>query len=128
MEKEIKIAEIERERDIQLRKCETQTEIAKAKAENTHAKFVESDPDAFFLQFEDLAAGMKWEKSDWAIFINTAVFGKAATVIAAMSQENKFDYDEVKSVILKAYELRSEAYRQKFCNYRKNEKKNCIIC
>ena len=68
IEKEIKIAEIERERDIQLRKCETQTEIAKVKAENPHAalshdnhhitrfsklvpKFVGSDPDAFFLQF-----------------------------------------------------------------------------
>ena len=76
-----------RERDIQVRKCETQTEIAKIKAENPHAvsshdnthitrfsklvpKFVKSDPfsDAFFLQFEDLVAGMKWEKSDWAIF------------------------------------------------------------
>ena len=75
-------------------------------------KCVESDHDAFFLQFEDLAAGMKWEKSDWAILIHTAVFGKAATVIAAMSQENKFDYDEVKSVILKAYELRPEIPQQ----------------
>ena len=89
-------------------------------------KFIESDPDAFFLQFEDLAAGMKWEKSHWAILIHTAVFGKAATVIAAMSQENKFDYDEVKSVILKAYELRPEAYRQKFRNYRQNEKQTFV--
>ena len=77
IEKEIKIAEIEKERDIQLKKCETQTEIAKVKAENPHAasshdnthitrfsklvpKFVEADPDAFFLQFEDLAAELKW--------------------------------------------------------------------
>ena len=121
------------------------TEIAKVKAENPHAasshdnnhitrfsklvpKFVESDPDAFFLQFEDLAAGMKWGKSDRAILIHTAVFGKAATVIAAMSQENKFDYDEVKSVILKAYQLRPEAYRQKFRNYRKNEKQTFVEC
>ena len=89
-------------------------------------KCVESDLDAFFLQFEDLAAGMKWEKYDWAILIHTAVFGKAATVIAAMSQENKFDYDEVKSVILKAYELRPEAYRQKFRNNRKNEKQTFV--
>ena len=130
-------------KDIQLRKCETQTEIAKVKAENLHAasshdnhhitrfsklvpKFVESELDAFFLQFEDLAAGMKWEKLDWAILIDTSVFGKAATVIAAMSQENKFDYDEVKSVILKAYELRPEAYRQKLLNYRKNEKQTFV--
>ena len=143
IEKEIKIAEIERERDIQLRKCETQTEIAKVKAENPHAasshdkhhitrfsklvsKFVESDPDAFFLQFEDLAAGMKWEKSDWAILIHTAVFGKAATVIAAMSQENLFDYDEIKSVLLKAFELRPEAYRQKFRIYRENKKQTFV--
>ena len=69
IDKEIKIAEIEREQNIRLRKCETQTEIAKvnmAKAENPHADFshdnhhitrfsklvpkcVESDPDAFFL-------------------------------------------------------------------------------
>ena len=58
--------------------------------------------------------------------IHTAVFGKAATVIAAMSQENKFVYDEVKSVILKAYELRPEAYRQKLRNYRKNEKQTFV--
>ena len=143
IEKKIKIAEIERERVIQLRICETQTEISKVKAENPHAapshdnhhitrfsklgpKFVESDLDAFFLQFEDLAAGMKCEKSDWAILKHTAVFGKAATVIAAMSQENKFDYDEVKSVILKAFESRPEAYRQKFRNYRKNEKQTFV--
>ena len=44
------------------------------------------------MQIDDLAAGMKWEKSDWAILIHTALFGKAATVIADMSQENKFDY------------------------------------
>ena len=69
---------------------------------------------------------MKWEKSDWAILIHRAVFGKAATVIVAMSQENKFDYDEVKSVILKAYELITEAYRQKFRNYRRNEKQTFV--
>ena len=49
-----------------------------------------------------------------------AVFGKAATVIAAMSQENKF---EVENVILIAFELRPEAYRRKFRNYLKIEKK-----
>ena len=43
-----------------------------------------------------------------------------------MSQENKFDYDEIKSVILKAYELRPEANRQKFRNYRKNEKQTFV--
>ena len=83
-------------------------------------KFVESDPDAFFLQFKDL------EKSDWAILIHTAVFGKTATVIAAMSQQKPFHYDEVKSFILRAYELRPEAYRQKFRNYSKNEKQTFV--
>ena len=68
--------------------------------------------------------GIEWEKSDWAILIHTAVFGKAA--IAAMPQENKLDYDEVKSVILKAYELRPEAYRQKYRNYRKYEKQTFV--
>ena len=43
-----------------------------------------------------------------------------------MSQENKFDYDGVKSVILKAFEFRPKAYRQKFRNYRKKEKQTFV--
>ena len=51
---------------------------------------------------------------------------KLLLLLLPCHKQNKFVYDEVKSVILKAYELRPEAYRQKFRNYRKNEKQTFV--
>ena len=45
--------------------------------------------------------------------------GKAREIYTQLSLEQSSDYDKVKELILKAYELVPEAYRQKFRNCRK---------
>ncbi|XP_068240411.1 uncharacterized protein [Palaemon carinicauda] len=45
--------------------------------------------------------------------------GKAQKIYAALNEEMSADYSQVKNLILKAYELVPEAYRQKFRNMKK---------
>ncbi len=40
---------------------------------------------------------------------------------ASLSPEANLDYDQVKSAVLRSYELVPEAYRQKFRHYKKTE-------
>ena len=47
------------------------------------------------------------------------VIGKAREIYTQLSLEQCSDYDKVKELILKAYELVPEAYRQKFRSCRK---------
>ena len=44
------------------------------------------------------------------------MIGKAREIYTQLSLEQSSDYDKVKELILKAYELVPEAYRQKFRN------------
>ncbi len=47
-------------------------------------------------------------------FLQSVLVGKAQAAYSALSLERSTDYDEVKAVILKAYELVPEAYHQCF--------------
>lgn len=47
--------------------------------------------------------------------------GKAQEVYATLSPENTLDYEKVQAGILRAYELVTEAYHQKFRRYKKQE-------
>lgn len=49
------------------------------------------------------------------------LFRKALEVCAALSAEDRLDYEVVKAAILRAYELVPKAYRQKFRDYRKGK-------
>ena len=51
---------------------------------------------------------------------------KAQETYAALSFDDCSDYDVVKAAILKAYELVPEAYRQKFRNYKKDDKQTYV--
>ena len=50
------------------------------------------------------------------MLLQSVVIGKAREIYTQLSLEHSSDYDKVKQLILKAYELVSEAYRQKFRN------------
>lgn len=84
-------------------------------------KFEEDDPEAFFLQFEKLAATLQWPRDYWSILIQTVLVGKARNVYVALTEEECRDYDKVKDTVLKAYELVTENYRFKFRNYVKRD-------
>ena len=82
--------------------------------------FQEKDGDQYFLPFEKVAENLKWPKEHWTLLLQSVVIGKAReSFYTQLSLEQSSDYDKVKELILKAYELVPEAYRQKFRNCRK---------
>ncbi|XP_068250710.1 uncharacterized protein [Palaemon carinicauda] len=82
-------------------------------------KFSKSDVGKFFIAFEKVAHQFAWPKELWAVLVQSAFSGKAQVVYAALSAEDSSDYDIVKKMILNAYQLIPEAYRQKFRSWRK---------
>ena len=81
--------------------------------------FQEKEVDKYFLHFEKVAENLKWPREHWTLLLQSVVIGKAREIYTQLSLEQSSDYDKVKEVILKAYELVPEAYRQKFRNCRK---------
>ena len=81
--------------------------------------FQEKEVDKYFLHFEKVAENLKWPKEHWTLFLQSVVIGKAREIYTQLSLEQSSDYDKVKELILKAYELVPEAYRQKFRDCRK---------
>ncbi|KAL0165843.1 hypothetical protein M9458_037687, partial [Cirrhinus mrigala] len=60
-----------------------------------------------------------WPMSIRIVMLQTVITGKAQEAYAALTMEDRKDYDKVKVAILKAYELVPEAYRQRFRSWRK---------
>ncbi|XP_068225915.1 uncharacterized protein [Palaemon carinicauda] len=82
-------------------------------------KFSESDVGKIFVAFEKVAHQLAWPKELWAVLVQSAFSGKAQVVYAALGAEDSGDYDIVKKMVLNAYQLIPEAYRQKFRSWRK---------
>ena len=66
-----------------------------------------------------MAENLKWPREHWTLLLQSVVIGKAREIYTQLSLEQSSDYDKVKELILKAYELVPEAYRQKFRDCRK---------
>ena len=81
--------------------------------------FQEKEVDKYFLHFEKVAENLKWPREHWILLLQSVVIGKAREIYTQLSLEQSSDYDKVKELILKAYELVPEAYRQKFRDCRK---------
>ena len=82
--------------------------------------FQEKEVDKYFLHFEKVAENLKWPKEHWTLLLQSVVIGKAREIYTQLSLEQSSHYDTVKELILKAYELIPEAYRQKFRDCRKD--------
>ena len=76
--------------------------------------FQEKEVYKYFLHFEKVAENLKWPKEHWTLLLQSVLIGKAREIYTQLSLEQSSDYDKVKELILKAYELVPEAYRQKF--------------
>ena len=81
--------------------------------------FRETEVAEFFIAFEKLAHRLSWPKENWSTLVQCRLVGRAQKVYVTLSEETSGDYDQVKTLILKAYELIPEAYRQKFRELRK---------
>ena len=81
--------------------------------------FQEKDVDQYFLHFEKIAENMGWPKEFWTMLLQSVLLGKAREIYTQLSVEQAANYDFVKDIILKGYELVPEAYRQRFRNWEK---------
>ena len=78
--------------------------------------FQEKEVDKYFLHFEKVAENLKWPKKHWTLLLQSVIIGKAREIYTQLTVQQSSSYDTVKELILKAYELVPEAYRQKFRN------------
>ena len=82
--------------------------------------FQEKEVDKYFMHFEKVAENLKWPKEHWTLLLQSVFIGKAREIYSQLSVEQSSNYDIVKEIILKGYELVPEAYRQRFRNCRKD--------
>ena len=120
--------EIEKEKEIELKKLELQGRSTSHQSTDRfditkHIRLVppfkEDDIDKYFLHFEKIAENLKWPKEYWCMLLQSVFVGKAREIYSQLSVTQASDYDLVKDLILKGYELVPEAYRQKFRNCQK---------
>lgn len=76
--------------------------------------FSEKDVERYFSHFERVATTSKWPRTMWTLLLQSILVGRAQEANSALSLEKSANYDEVKTAILKAYELVPEAYHQRF--------------
>ena len=88
--------------------------------------FHEADVDKYFLHFEKVAQNLEWPKKHWPMLLRSVLVGKARKIYTQLSVEQALDYDSVKQLILKGYELVPEAYRQKFRNQEKGSSETYV--
>lgn len=91
---------------------------------NLMPKFDEDDLDTFFTLFERLADLMGWEDCERTLLLQCVFCGKAQKAYSTLSVRDSQVYSRVKDVVLKAYELVPEAYRQRFRTLRKGTRQS----
>ncbi|XP_073242186.1 uncharacterized protein [Porites lutea] len=72
------------------------------------------DLDAYLQRFERFATTAKWEKTGRASKLSALLSGLALEVYSRLSEEAAQDYDRVKLVLMKRYDLTEDGYRRKF--------------
>ena len=88
--------------------------------------FQEKEVDKYFLHFEKVAENLKWPKEHWTLLLQSVIIGKAPEIYTQLTVQQSSSYDTVKELILKAYELVPEAYRQKFRNCKKENEQTHV--
>ena len=88
--------------------------------------FQEKEVDGYFLHFEKIATSLKWPKEFWTMLLQSVLVGKLREIYTQLTVEQASDYDDVKELVLKGYELVPEAYRQKFRNCRRESNQSFV--
>ena len=88
--------------------------------------FQEKEFEKYFLHFEKVAENLKWPKEHWTLLLQSVMIGKAREIYTQLTVEQSSNYDTVKELILKAYELVPEAYRQKYRNCKKENEQTHV--
>ncbi len=72
------------------------------------------DVEHFLITFERIAAACRWPKEEWAFHLIPLLTGKARAAYVHMDVEDSLDYGQLKSAILRKYDINRETYRKKF--------------
>ena len=88
--------------------------------------FEEKEVDKYFLHFKKVAENLKWANEHWTLLLQSVMIGKAREIYTQLTIEQNSIYDTVKELILKAYELVPEAYRQNIKNCKKENEQNHV--
>ena len=88
--------------------------------------FQEKEVDKYFAHFKKVADSLNWPKESWVLLLQSVLDGKGQEIYGSLSVEQVSNYEHVKEVILKAYKLVPEAYRQKFRSYLKYDSKTHV--
>ena len=72
------------------------------------------DIDAYLRRFERYAEAQGWVSDNWATNLSALLQGRALDVYALLPFDKAKDYDELKSALLKRFELTEDGFRQKF--------------
>uniref|UniRef100_A0A8C6LK80 Gypsy retrotransposon integrase-like protein 1 n=1 Tax=Nothobranchius furzeri TaxID=105023 RepID=A0A8C6LK80_NOTFU len=141
MELEVRRMEIEADTAVRIRKLELEAQLSNPGLHITPTKapqpattpafdiskcislmptFRETEVDSYFVAFERIAETLQWPRGVWSLLLQCKLSGRALEVLSALPVTDSLDYDRVKAVILQAYELIPEAYRQKFRQAKKS--------
>ena len=70
--------------------------------------------DSYLQRFERYAKANHWDENEWATSLSALLSGKALDVNSRLSDDDAVDYYQLKTAILKRYNLTEEEYREKF--------------
>ena len=79
------------------------------------------DIEAYLKTFERLMEAYEVPKERWAYRLAPQLTGKAQQAYAAVSSDSTRNYDEVKTAILRRYNINEETYRSRFRSSRRKE-------
>ncbi|KAL2086009.1 hypothetical protein ACEWY4_019329 [Coilia grayii] len=82
-------------------------------------KFCSEEVDVFFDAFEKLAKELQWPQESWPILVQSSFTGKALEAYATLDALKSTDYEQVKQVVLLAYEVVPEGHKQRFRSLRR---------
>ena len=87
------------------------------------------DVDSWLLRFERLASTSGWSKESWCTSLSALLTGRALEAFCRLLESEATDYDKVKEVLQKRYNLTEDGYRQKFrmCTPEDGESPNMFI-
>lgn len=126
-ELEIKEREKEREHELELKRIEigerrvTSNERDITKLLPLVPEFDENDVFQYFEYFERVAKNFCWSKSIWSNLVQTALKGRARSVLSSFADSEVILYEVLKQRVLTLYHAVPEAYRQKFRGSKKGK-------
>ena len=127
--------QLELTRQLELQRASFKNDLGKQSSEKlAHARdpklpyFEESKDkmDSYLSRFEKYATANKWDKSVWVAYFNALLKGRALYVYDRLSTVDATDYDNLKHVLLKHFNMTERRFRKKF-RYGRPERSETFI-